>query len=100
MARRLQRESASSRRACLNRLSEYVVICQSKKSYLAAYEETLTAAPWTSCSCRICGDDGFEIGIFRGTERNKRRGFHNLYVFANRLARELRRSRRKELAVA
>jgi hypothetical protein len=29
--------------------------------------------------------------MFRGSERNKRRGFHNLYVFRQRLDRELRR---------
>jgi hypothetical protein len=27
--------------------------------------------------------------IFRGSERNKRRGFHNLHVFRQRLDREL-----------
>ncbi|RYH22212.1 MAG: queuine/other tRNA-ribosyltransferase, partial [Alcaligenaceae bacterium] len=38
--------SSKSRKICLDRLSEYESICQSKKSYLSAYEETLTAAPW------------------------------------------------------
>lgn len=78
--------SASSRRACLRRLAEYEAICQSKKSYLAAYEETLSAAPWTHCSCKICRDHGIEVGIFRGTERNKRRGFHNMAVLAGKMA--------------
>lgn len=78
--------SATSRRACLQRLGEYESICQSKKSYLAAYEETLAAAPWTRCECRICLDHGVEIAIFRGTERNKRRGFHNMSVLAAKMA--------------
>ncbi|NYG07752.1 hypothetical protein BJ986_002239 [Phycicoccus badiiscoriae] len=79
--------SATSRQACIDRLSEYEVICQSKKSYLAAYEETLAAAPWTRCECKICRDHGIEIAIFRGTERNKRRGFHNMSVLATKMSK-------------
>lgn len=78
--------SSASRRVCLDRLGEYEAICQSKKSYLAAYEESLEAAPWTRCDCRICRDHGVEIGVFRGTERNKRRGFHNMSVLAAKMA--------------
>ena len=32
---------------------------------------------------------GINVILFRGSERNKRRGFHNLYVFRQRLDREL-----------
>ena len=39
-------------------------------------------APWRSCDCEVCATVGIEVAIFRGTERNKRRGFHNLHVFA------------------
>ena len=49
-----------------------------KNSYLAAYERTLTDRPWQSCKCAMCRQHGVDIVIFRGTERNKRRGFHNL----------------------
>lgn len=79
--------SSQSRRICLARLGEYESICQSKKSYLAAYEETLEAAPWAHCDCKICRDHGVEIGVFRGTERNKRRGFHNMSVLAKKMAK-------------
>lgn len=78
--------STTSIRLCLERLGDYETICQSKKSYIAAYEETLAAAPWTRCSCKICRDHGIEIAIFRGTERNKRRGFHNISVLAAKMA--------------
>ena len=37
--------------------------------------------------CGLCHAAGVEIVIFRGTERNKRRGFHNLHAFRDRLAR-------------
>lgn len=85
--------SVTSRRQCLERLAEYESICGSKKSYLHSYEEILAAAPWTHCECRICRDHGVEIAIFRGTERNKRRGFHNMSVLAKKMA-QLRSQRR------
>ena len=54
-----------------------------------AYRAVLEAAPWRDCDCDICSDAGIQVMVFRGTERNKRRGFHNLHVFAKRLEREL-----------
>jgi hypothetical protein len=42
---------------------------------------TLEAAPWKSCPCDICRRDGIHVIIFRGNNRNRRRGFHNTYVF-------------------
>lgn len=50
-----------------------------------AYRTTLTARPWTTCSCRVCQESGVEALIFRSSNRNKRRGFHNLHVFYNHL---------------
>ncbi len=55
-----------------------------------SYRRTLEAAPWKSCKCGICQDAGIEVMIFRGAERNKRRGFHNLAVFKRRLNRTTR----------
>ncbi|WP_084628446.1 tRNA-guanine transglycosylase DpdA [Amycolatopsis nigrescens] len=51
-----------------------------KKSYLLHYRRTLESAPWKTCPCALCKKHGVDIAIFRGTERNKRRGFHNLTV--------------------
>ncbi len=53
------------------------------------YTETLEARPWKTCTCTICKEIGVEVIIFRGADRNRRRGFHNLSVFAQRLSREL-----------
>ncbi|CAM5716051.1 tRNA-guanine transglycosylase DpdA [Streptomyces griseomycini] len=63
-------------------LGEYeaLVLGPKKKSYLPAYERTLKNAPWRECPCALCRKHGIEIAIFRGTERNKRRGFHNLSI--------------------
>lgn len=69
----------------LAELGAYETICQTKKSYLPAYERTLAAAPWSRCPCSLCRELGIEIAIFRGTERNKRRGFHNLSVLAGKM---------------
>jgi hypothetical protein len=42
---------------------------------------TLEARPWKDCPCEICLRDGVQVIIFRGNNRNRRRGFHNTYVF-------------------
>lgn len=58
---------------------------KAKKSYLPAYERALRDMPWKRCPCPLCAEHGIEIAIFRGTERNKRRGFHNLTVLAAKM---------------
>ncbi|CAG9261459.1 archaeosine tRNA-ribosyltransferase type 5 [Paraburkholderia unamae] len=47
----------------------------------AAVQRTLDEAPWKRCSCRVCREAGIDAVIFRGSNRNKRRGFHNLAVY-------------------
>jgi hypothetical protein len=56
-----------------------------KKTYMPAYRRTLEDAPWRKCPCTLCEKHGIEMVIFRGTERNKRRGFHNLSVLAAKM---------------
>ena len=48
------------------------------------YRRVLEDQPWKRCSCEICRDLGVEVIIFRGNDRNRRRGFHNTYVFYKR----------------
>jgi hypothetical protein len=48
---------------------------------------TLEAQPWKSCQCEICRTDGIDVIIFRGNNRNRRRGFHNTFVFYRLLQR-------------
>lgn len=52
-----------------------------------AVRRTLEYKPWKSCSCRVCREAGIEAVIFRGSNRNKRRGFHNLSVYYDHLKR-------------
>ncbi|MEJ8824298.1 tRNA-guanine transglycosylase DpdA [Variovorax humicola] len=46
---------------------------------------TLQDAPWKRCGCDVCRDAGVEVIIFRSSNRNKRRGFHNLGVYHKHL---------------
>ena len=45
------------------------------------YAQTLGDRPWERCPCRVCRESGVEALIFRTSNRNKRRGIHNLHVF-------------------
>lgn len=56
---------------------------------LSLIEPTLRAKPWQHCPCPICRAAGVEVIIFRGANRNKRRGFHNLWVYYTHLQRIL-----------
>ena len=49
------------------------------------YRETLENRPWRRCNCMICKQISVEVIIFRASNRNKRRGIHNLDVFYNHL---------------
>jgi hypothetical protein len=49
------------------------------------YRRLLCSRPWETCGCRACRELGIQIVVFRGRERNKRRGYHNLQVFARQL---------------
>lgn len=81
----------------LEPLLEYEELIGAKRqghdSRVAAYRKTLADQPWKQCSCEVCRRVGVEVIIFRGSERNKRRGFHNLYVLYGRLHHELGRAR-------
>lgn len=44
---------------------------------MASYERTLEERPWEQCGCEICRSTGIDVVIFRGANRNKRRGTHN-----------------------
>jgi len=47
------------------------------------YRRTLEDQPWKYCNCPICKNIGIEVILFRGNNRNRRRGFHNTHVFYN-----------------
>ncbi|PRY83817.1 tRNA-guanine transglycosylase DpdA [Donghicola tyrosinivorans] len=51
----------------------------------ARYERTLIDRPWKQCDCAICRAASIEVMLFRASNRNKRRGIHNLHVYSNHL---------------
>jgi hypothetical protein len=78
---------ASSVDEALEDLAEYVAVIGERKPRAEQYRRTLEDRPWKQCPCDICSSIGIEVILFRGSERNKRRGFHNLAVFRQRLNR-------------
>lgn len=66
-----------------------------EKRYYPLFEETLRDRPWEKCPCTICKNIGIEVILLRGNNRNRRRGFHNTYVFYEQF-----KKRRDELAKA
>lgn len=50
-----------------------------------AYRRLLEEKPWRSCGCTICEKIGIDVVIFRGNNRNRRRGFHNTHTYYKRL---------------
>lgn len=49
------------------------------------YQRTLAEQPWKRCECAICQQIGVEVIIFRGNNRNRRRGFHNVWQLYRQL---------------
>ena len=49
------------------------------------YKETLEDRPWRECDCPFCKEIGIHILIFRGSNRNKRRGAHNTLMLYKRI---------------
>ena len=52
------------------------------------YRKTLKDQPWKECQCEICKDIGIHVVIFRGSNRNKRRGFHNINVVTKSMSED------------
>ncbi|MCY1058336.1 tRNA-guanine transglycosylase DpdA [Nannocystis sp. SCPEA4] len=87
---------------CLRRLEEYDASGRSLVTVLKAlrtYEEihdpernrtesarlVLEDSPWKKCPCAVCKQLRHHVILFRGAERNRRRGFHNVAIFYQRL---------------
>ena len=74
-------------------LVEYdTLVAGSRSGTEARIRRTLEDQPWKRCGCAVCEDAGIEIVIFRGNNRNRRRGFHNTHVFYQVLGQSLERA--------
>lgn len=77
--------------AVLDALEEYdQLITPDRDPTRDLLRATLEAKPWKTCPCDICRRDGIEVVIFRGNNRNRRRGFHNTFVFYRLLQKALK----------
>lgn len=47
------------------------------EAYREQYARSLRERPWEHCGCTVCRQVGIDVLIFRGSNRNKRRGAHN-----------------------
>jgi hypothetical protein len=74
----------------LSTLQEYdQLITPDRPDNIEELATVLEAQPWKRCPCPICLENGVEVIIFRGNNRNRRRGFHNTYVFYQLLQKSL-----------
>ena len=53
------------------------------------YRRTLEERPWKQCDCTFCRDIGIHILIFRGANRNRRRGAHNTLMLYGDIQRQV-----------
>lgn len=81
--RELDNGQASVEKA-LNNVMAYAKVLGGDGSFYEKYLRTLTDQPWKKCPCKICKETGIDVAIFRGNNRNRRRGFHNTWVFFNK----------------
>lgn len=72
---------ATSLTKCLSTILAYDSLLARSESegndVAEAYRKTLEAKPWRTCNCQVCRSIGINVVIFRGLNRNKRRGAHN-----------------------
>jgi hypothetical protein len=84
-ARRLEQDALMAMRAydadrlsldgVMDALQSYSMFVGERQDRSDAYTALLQERPWRSCECAICKAIGIDVVMFRGSERNKRRGF-------------------------
>lgn len=77
----------SNVKAVVEILHAYEHYLNPNKDNRREYTELLVTRPWEECGCEVCRNVGIQVVVFRGLNRNKRRGFHNLHVFYDKLRR-------------
>ncbi len=82
----------ASLEAALATLSAYSELHGIGPQQLERERKVLEDQPWNECPCEICKQIGIHVVLFRGAERNRRRGFHNVYVFFQRLQQRVSQS--------
>lgn len=81
-----------SKEKVLKSLVKYEKIYNPKASRIDLMDKVLTDKPWKKCPCDICQDIGIHVVLKRAAARNRRRGFHNLYIAYEKLQVELKKT--------
>lgn len=82
-------EGSLSLESLVEKLRKYEALWHGGKDSSERYRETLKDKPWSKCRCSVCQRLGIHVVIFRGAERNRNRGFHNLHIVRERLSQGL-----------
>jgi hypothetical protein len=76
-------------KSVLDALQAYEDLYAPGESHRDQYARTLEDRPWKDCGCDVCRRLSHHVILFRGAERNRRRGLHNTWVFYRRIQREV-----------
>jgi hypothetical protein len=80
--------SPESTEAILKSLADYGPLLERKgeeNHFAEKYAALLRDRPWQRCRCAVCREAGIDVVVFRGANRNKRRGLHNTWVLYHRI---------------
>ena len=69
-------------------IDEYGPLLQRKgedNHFVDKHKALMKDEPWKKCKCPVCKNLGIQVVVFRGANRNRRRGFHNTWVFYHKL---------------
>jgi hypothetical protein len=82
--------SKKARREVVDSVNDYGPLLERRgedNHFFEKHNEVLSDRPWEKCHCPVCRAMGIEVVVFRGTGRNKRRGFHNTWVLYHKILR-------------
>jgi len=65
----------------MRKITRYEDEFEEPRRHRELFQKTLADRPWEDCPCPVCRSLGVEVILLRGNNRNRRRGFHNTYVF-------------------
>jgi hypothetical protein len=83
--------SRESHEAVVEAVNDYGPLLERRgedNHFIEKHDALLTARPWEKCRCQVCDSMGIEVAVFRGSGRNKRRGFHNTWVLYHKIVHE------------
>ncbi|GAB5517608.1 MAG: hypothetical protein Rhob2KO_53330 [Rhodopirellula baltica] len=80
--------STKTRREVVDAVNEYGPLLERRgedNHFFEKHTALLEDKPWERCRCPVCKEIGIDVVVFRGSGRNKRRGFHNTWVFYHKV---------------